>query len=50
MLEPGEEQSFQVRLTVLDGAAAVQQCRSEIEVLRASGAAVDGCRLDDYRG
>ncbi len=37
MLEPGEDRHFAVRLTVLDGSEAVQQCWAEIETLRESG-------------
>lgn len=50
MLQPGEERRFAVRLTVLDGSDAVQQCRAEIDTLHQSGTPVTGCRLDDYAG
>jgi len=48
-LEPGEDQTFRVRLAVLDGAEAVQCCLAEIYELRHSGSPVSGCRLDEMR-
>ena len=48
MLEPGAEQRFSLRLTVLDGAEAVEAARQRIADLRATGTPLANCRLDDY--
>ena len=48
MLQPGESQTFHCRLTVLEGAAAVEQARERIAALAANGTPVSGCQLDDY--
>jgi galactose mutarotase-like enzyme len=45
MLQPGESQSFATALEVLDGGAAVQTVREEIESLSAEGRSVVGCKL-----
>ncbi len=49
MIAPGEVQEFACKLTVLDGAAALQQSRDQIDHLRMDGAPVATCKLDDYK-
>jgi hypothetical protein len=49
MIEPGEVQEFACKLTVLDGADALQQSRDQIDDLRMEGTAISGCKLDDYK-
>ena len=48
MLEPGDSREFSIALTVLDGAAAVEQTRARINELAARGAPVAGLDLSDY--
>lgn len=48
MLEPGAEQRFSLRLTVLDSAEAVETARDRIAELRATGTPLANCRLEDY--
>ncbi len=52
MIEPGREnaQRFHCRLSILDGAEAVADCKNRIEEMRQKGAPAEGCRLDDYAG
>ncbi len=47
MIEPGDVQQFGCTLTVLDQAAAVEQCRARIAGLQRAGAPA-ACHLDDY--
>jgi hypothetical protein len=49
MIEPGEVQEFACKLTVLDGADALQQSRDQIDDLRLDGTPISGCKLDDYK-
>jgi hypothetical protein len=49
MIQPGEVQEFACKLTVLDGAEALQQSRDQIADLRLEGTAISGCKLDDYK-
>lgn len=46
MLQPGEEQQFDLSMTVIDGAEAVDACRREIA--SSSGALVANCDLTGY--
>jgi hypothetical protein len=48
MLEPGQQHDFFLRLTVLDGAEAVENMKQQVSQLQSSGSPVAACRLDDY--
>lgn len=48
MLQPGETRTFNLRLTAIQGTAAVDRCREDIERLRQTGTAVADCQLTDY--
>ncbi len=48
LLPPGETRTFHCRLTVLEGAPAVQACQERIRQLHQTGTPVAGCKLDDY--
>jgi len=48
MLEPGAEQRFSLKLTVLDGAEAVEAARGRIADLRATGTPLAHCNLHGY--
>ena len=48
MLEPGETQTFQCQLDVLDGAEAIRESQAQIERLQSSGQPVAGCSLSDF--
>jgi hypothetical protein len=47
-LKPGEMQTFQCTIRVLDGAQAVADCTQRIAHLQNSGTPVAGCHLQDY--
>lgn len=48
-LEAGETRVFQCRMSVLDGADAVQAARERIAALAQNGTPASGVQLDDYR-
>jgi galactose mutarotase-like enzyme len=48
MLNPGEQQHFQLNLEVLDGVGKVQECAAHIEDLEANGKPVAEVQLSDY--
>ncbi len=47
-LEPGAKQTFTLRLTAIQGEAAVTHCREDIGTLLQTGKAVPNCQLADY--
>ncbi len=48
MLQPGEQQTFQLQLDVLNDTDSITESRAQIERIRQEGAPVANCRLDDY--
>jgi galactose mutarotase-like enzyme len=48
MLQPGEQHTFELALTILDGPEAIQSCRDNIERLKTDGLPTEGCDLTGY--
>ncbi len=50
LMEPGEQQTFTLKITALQGEQALAASRDQIETLRVDGKPITNCKLDDYAG